>query len=127
MLDQRRLDLERTDPVARGDDQVVGAADEAEVPVCVLDDLVARAPWFTQCRRRVAEVSGEESRHRRWVDNEFSVVDPQSDAGQWSTHRRGFHGFTHPSSGQLAGFSLAVSVDDLESGRLAPRPERLRV
>src|SRR5262249_44137985 len=39
MLEQRALDLERADPVAGGDDHVVGAPDEPEIPV-----LVARRP-----------------------------------------------------------------------------------
>ena len=44
VLDQRRLDLERPDPVAGGDDHVVGAALEVQVAVVVLRDAVAGAP-----------------------------------------------------------------------------------
>ncbi len=41
VLDQRALDLERPDEVARGVDHVVGAADEPEVAVRVLAGAVA--------------------------------------------------------------------------------------
>ena len=41
---ERRLDLERPDPVPGADDHVVGAALEVQVPVLVLADAVAGAP-----------------------------------------------------------------------------------
>ena len=51
VLDERRLDLERADPVAGGDDHVVGAALEVQEAVLVLGDAVAGAP--RRPRRRV--------------------------------------------------------------------------
>src|SRR5258705_439055 len=42
MLDARRLDLERPDPVAGGDDHVVGAAGVPDVAVVVHDGRVLR-------------------------------------------------------------------------------------
>ena len=70
VLDQRRFDLEGADPVAGGDDHVVGAALEEEGAVVVLRDAVASPPWAA--RRLVAQVAAEGSDRRR-VEHELAV------------------------------------------------------
>ena len=64
MRDERRLDLERPDPVARGDDHVVGAPLEVQVAVLVLMHPVARVPGSRRGAASVVEVADEEGRDR---------------------------------------------------------------
>ena len=58
--DERRLDLERPDPVPRGDDHVVGAPLEVQVAVLVLADAVAGVPGPIVGRGLALEVADEE-------------------------------------------------------------------
>ena len=80
--DERRLDLERADPVARGDDHVVGAALEVEAAVLVACDAVAgvpRASRATRLARRGSRRKNVGSVAR--VEDELAVVDRQAIPG----------------------------------------------
>src|SRR5215212_3458731 len=125
VLDDRRLDLERPDAVAGGDDHVVGAALEVQVAVIVPADAVARMPragW-----RRSAEVAAEERRHGGRVEQELAVLYPQAHPRQWLAHRARSGGGAHRVAGRLAGLGLPVPVADLQPGGLPPGAERLGV
>lgn len=75
MLDQAAFDVERTDPVASGRDNVVLAADEAEIPgfvpfdrvpgqIVVANPILAVAPPVAgkEEQRRSCSIDGEVSR-----------------------------------------------------------------
>ena len=74
--DERRLDLERADPVAGRDDHVVGAPDEVQVAVLVPLDAVAGVPRRRRVPGSPSEVADEEGGvGARVREHELAVVD----------------------------------------------------
>ena len=127
MRDERGLDLERPDPVAGRDDQVIGAALEVQVAVLVLVYPVAGTPRPSR-RRGAAEVSDEERRvGARIVEHELPVLHAELDAGQRQPHRAGARRHADRHAGQLAGLGLAVAVADLEPEAVAESADHLGV
>jgi len=123
--DERRLDLERADPVARRDDDVVRAALEVQEAVVVARDAVARAP--RAARRGLAGVAEKERRHGRRIDDELAVIDRQADAGQRASHRARPDLLARSHARQLSGLGLAIAVADRKARRLLPRAQHLGV
>ena len=124
--DQRGLDLERADPVAGGDDHVVGAALEVQVAVLVARDAVAGVPRARV--RLLAEVVQEE---RRVAGAGRSTSSPsttsRSTPGSGRPIEPGPRRLAQRRAGQLAGLGLAVAVADPEPGGLVPGVQDLGV
>src|SRR5207253_7475816 len=85
VLEQRALDLERPDPVGRGEDDVVGAAGEPEVAVVVTRRAVAGdVPVAAEDGIRLpgrAVVAGEEARRPAAQRAVALLVGPQLVSG----------------------------------------------
>ena len=138
--DERRLDLERADAIAGGDDHVVVAPLEAQPAVLVLLDQVARAPGAAVAAvidlpravlaapHVLAEVAEEERRH---ASRGSSISSPSLTSsptpGSGLPIEPGRAGSPGGGTGQLAGLGLPVAVADLEARRLVPGAQHLRV
>ena len=118
MGDQCRFDLERADPVPRGDDYVIGASLEVQVSVFVTADPVPGVPWGVSRGVAVVEISHEEGRVRAGVgQHQLAVDDLECDAREREAHGARAHSRTDRVRGELAGLRLSVPVADLD-----PRP-----
>src|SRR5205085_1536503 len=118
---------ERSDPVPRGDDQIVGTTLEVQVTV-VLDDPIAGVPGTVIGRRPAAEMPDEEGRvGSRIGEYQLSVDDLQLDARKRAPHRSRANRFAHRIAGELSGLGLTVAIPDLDPKHLLERPDHLRV
>jgi hypothetical protein len=115
-----RLHLDRADPVARGDDHVVGAPLEPEVAVLVLAGAVAGAPG-------AGGAVQEEGGHRARVHAQLALVDEDAEARQGQAHGARPHRGADRHTGQGSGLGLAIAVVDLDTGPLAPLQHHTRV
>jgi hypothetical protein len=130
VLDQHALELERTDPVVRGLEHVVGAPDEREVAVRVAHGDVAGVIVTVVHRRRgalrVVEIAGRDpGRAVTEVDADLALVGglavrvEQRDpiAGQRQTHRAGFDASTRRIPDHRGRLGLPVAVAHREAPR----------
>ena len=142
--DERRLDLERTDPVAGRDDHVVGSALEVKPAVLVLAHAVARAPGAARARGprppsarapvgavaadALAEVAEEEGGHARGIGRQLAVDAPRGACrAAPGPSSRAAPAAPSGGAGQLSGLGLAVAVADLKARGLAPGAQHLGV
>ena len=133
--DQRRLHLERADPVAGREDHVVQRGPRTTGS---RHRRAARGRLFATPDRangRLAEVAAKERRDGGRVERQLALgrgpallvdhVEPE--ARQRPAHRSRAHRLTRRHAGQLAGLRLAVTVMDVEPHGLAKDPDHLRI
>src|SRR5262245_32944951 len=114
MGEERRLDLERTDPIPGREDQVVVASLVPEVAVFVLADDVSRRPPLV-LERFAVEVPAEEGWAAGALDLQLALDGPHLEARQWPAHRAITHLVPDQDSTDVAGLGLAVAVADVEA------------
>ena len=75
----------------------------------------------------LAEIAEEEGRHGGGIDDELAVFDREANAGERPAHRAFARVLAERSARELSSLRLAVPVANLETRRLAPRAEHLRI
>src|SRR5689334_4852720 len=114
MGEERRLDLERTDPIAGREDQIVVAPLVPEVAILFLADDVSRWPPLV-LERLAVQVPAEEGWAAGALHLQLALDGPHLEARQWPAHRAVTHLVPDQDSADVAGLGLAVAVADVKA------------